>query len=194
MRYRILIFIFAILICQKTTWAEESTGKEPHNEDHHDHKDEKHDDEGQADHEGEHKDEHEGEHGEADEHGTHEEEAPSNVGPQKGILEANASKGIKLSPEALKNFEIRTLKLIVPGPWTLPSSAKLSAGEEVNIYRVRENYFKRIDFKLLKKTHEQMSIASDELKVGDEIVINGVGFLRIAEIAAFGGAPSGHSH
>lgn len=130
-------------------------------------------------------------HGEG-EHG--EEEGGSNVGPDKGIIEASEENGIKLSPEALKNFEIRTLKLTGGAPWTVPISARLLAGEEVNIYRVRDGAFKRIDFTQVKKTPDNLSVHSPDLRAGDEIVINGTGFLRIAELAAFGGAPEGHSH
>lgn len=128
------------------------------------------------------------------EHGHEEAEEGSNVGPDKGILEANEEEGIKLSPEALKNFEIKTTRLAGLGPWTLPSSARLLSGEESNLYRLRNGSFKRIDFILVKKTPEQIIVNSNELKPGDEVVTGGIGFLRIAELTAFGGAPEGHSH
>lgn len=151
----------------------------------HAHQEDEKDDHGHAAKESEHEHE-EGEHGE--------EEGASNVGPDKGIIEASAENGIRLSPEALKNFDIRTLKLTGSGPWSIPTSARLLAGEEVNIYRVRDGAFKRIDFNITKKTPDNMTINSADLKSGDEIVISGIGFLRIAELAAFGGAPEGHSH
>jgi len=146
------------------------------NEDHHDHQ--------------EHSDENSHE-----AHGSdHEEESTSSVGPDKGILAASKEKGISLSEAALKNFDIKTQTLLGPGPWTLPASAKVSALEEVNLYRLRDGHFKRIDFKELKKSTDTISVSSSDLKPGDSIVVNGVGFLRIAELAAFGGAAHGHSH
>jgi len=142
----------------------------------------------------EHKDPEKDEHGHEEAEHEHEEEGGSAVGPEKGITEASEQDGIKLSPEAIRNFEIKTQKLSGSSPWTLPSSARLLALEESNLYRVRNGYFKRIDFNLLKGNQSQITIKSNELMVGDEIVTNGVGFLRIAELTAFGGAPEGHSH
>lgn len=40
-----------------------------------------------------------------------EESESAKVGPDKGILEANEHEGFKLSPEALRNFNIKTQKL-----------------------------------------------------------------------------------
>lgn len=123
-----------------------------------------------------------------------EEEAPSSVGPEKGILEANESSGIKLSPEAIRNFEIKTQKITGSGPWTFPSSARFQSGEEENLYRLRDGFFKRVDFKHSERGPLQFTAGSKYLKDGDEVVVGGIGFLRIAELAAFGGAPEGHSH
>lgn len=125
-------------------------------------------------------------------HGDQHEGEGANVGVDKGILEAHEKEGIKLSPEALKTFEIRTLRLIGAGPWTVPASAKLQSGEEVNVYRLRDSFFRRSDFKIVKSDRLQMTIQSLDLKPGDEIVVSGIGYLRIAEIAAFGGTPDEH--
>lgn len=133
-------------------------------------------------------------HNHAKESGGHEEEESGNVGPDKGILEANEEMGFKLSHEALKNFELKTQKISGAGPWTVPLAARLLSGEEINIYRLRDGFFKRIDFNLIKKMSQHISLHSKELRSNDEIVVSGIGFLRIAELAAFGGAPTGHSH
>ncbi len=116
-------------------------------------------------------------------------ETGASIGPDKGILEASERKGIKISPEALKNFEIKTIKLKGDGPWSIPKSAILYSGEEINLFRLRDGFFKRIDF---QKTHNLVD--SDDMRENDEIVISGLGFLRTAELAAFGGAEHGHSH
>jgi len=178
---------------QKTPHAHHEAEKNDEKEEHaHDKKEEPEHAEGKDEHgHGEGKDEH----GHTNEEGGHgEEEAAANVGPDKGILEANDKDGFKLSPEALKNFEIQTINLSGSGPWTVPMSARLLAGEETNLYRFREDYYKRIDFKTIKKMNGQLMVSSAELKPGDKLVTNGIGFLRIAELAAFGGAPEGHSH
>jgi hypothetical protein len=154
-------------------------------EDGHDHKAEKkpHAEEG-----------HEDSHDHAD-HGDHAEEPEENsqAGPDKGILAASADKGIQLSPEAEKHFEVKKLK-VVSTVIELPKTAIVRAGLEVNVFRFREGFYKRIDFVQLKKSSTTITLQSKDLKAGDEIAITGLGFLRTAEIAAFGGAPEGHSH
>jgi hypothetical protein len=102
--------------------------------------------------------------------------------------------GFRLAPEALKNFEVKTKKLSTAGPWSLPQKAQLFSGEEVNLYRLRNGFFKRIDFNLIRHDNGTISVNSPDLKVGDEIAVHGIGFLRMAELAAFGGTPEGHSH
>lgn len=144
------------------------------------------------DHDHDHGKEEEDAHGKASEH--KHEESNDNVGPDKGIVEASEENGIKLSKEAFGNFGIKTQKLSGAGPWTIPSSARLFSGEEINLYRVRDQFIKRIDFKTIKTSAGTVTIQTSELKTGDEIVVGGIGFLRIAELVALGGAPEGHSH
>lgn len=141
-----------------------------------------HDDEG----------DHDAEEGQA--HGGEEKEESTSVGPEKGILEASEAKGIKLSPEALKNFELKTQKIGGSGPWTFPISARFQSGEEVNLYRFRDGFFKRIDFTQNSRNPQQFVASSKDLRAGDEVVIAGLGYLRIAEVTAFGGNSEGHSH
>lgn len=146
-------------------------------------------------------DEHEHEAQDSEKGHTHEESdghghqgGGDNVGPDKGILEASGEDGIKLSKEAISNFDIKAQKLSGQGPWSIPISARLQSGEEINIYRVRGDFYKRIDFVTITKSETILTVRGPELKDGDQIVVKGVGFLRIAELAAFGGAPEGHSH
>lgn len=173
--------------------------EEPKTEDTHAHKEDKHDHKADTHSHDEEKqpssghDEHG--HSEGHEHGEDEHsEGGENIGPEKGILEANEEKGFSLSAEAKKNFEITSVALKGQGPWTIPSSARLLAAEEVNIFRVRDGFFKRVDFSARPTSFDQLSVTSPDLKPGDEIVVTGVGFLRIAELAAFGGVAHGHSH
>lgn len=139
--------------------------------------------------------------GDAHEHGDEEHEseesgseASSVVGPEKGITEANEKDGFKLSPEATRNFEIKTISLSADSAWLVPTTAIAFFAHEVNVYRLRKGFYKRVDFKTLSKDKNGRRIASSELRSGDTVVVAGLGFLRVAEIAAFGGAPAGHSH
>lgn len=122
------------------------------------------------------------------------EEAGGSVGPDKGITEFSERNGFKLSPEALKNFDLKFIKLNDDGPWSLPKSALVHSGEETNLFRKRNDFFKRIDFQTIKNSGTQLTIDSDDLREGDEVVNIGLGFLRIAELAATGGVAHGHSH
>jgi hypothetical protein len=165
---------------------------------------------GEKDHAAEDKDDHDHDHeekssGEKHDHAAEakggeakheqgEEEENSNIGPEKGITEFSEEQGFKLSPEAVKNFELKSLKLSKGSTWQVPASAVLNSGEEVNIFRIRNGYYKRVDFIVDKKTPQDLTIRSKDLKEGDEIAIQGIGFLRTAEIVATGGAPEGHSH
>ncbi len=174
MKKRILAML-VLAICVRTEFA---LGEDGHD---HGHEEKPHAEEG-----------HEDSHDHSD-HGDHDEEKSSQAGPDKGILAASADKGIKLSPEAEKHFEIRKMK-VTTGIIELPRTAIVTAGLEVNVFRFRDGFYKRIDFDELSRSGNKISIRSKDLKSGDEIAITGLGFLRIAEIAAFGGAPEGHSH
>lgn len=146
--------------------------------------------EGEKGHDHAHKD------GDGDDHGHahgEEEEQSASVGPDKGIVEANDESGFKLSPEAFKNFELKFVN-VSSGTLTLPRSAIVLAGEETNLFRMRKDFFKRIDFKIVRQSEKEIVVQSKDLSPGDQIVVAGLGFLRIAELAAFGGVAHGHSH
>lgn len=175
----LLITLMFVLISSSTLRAEEGHSHENESE----HADSEESEKGHAD--GEKHTDHEGE---------GEEEAYPQIGPGKGILEASKDKGIRLSPEAEKNFEISRTAVPTQGNFEIPKSAIVTAATEVNLFRYRDGFYKRVDFKFVSKTSNRAVVVSEELKNGDEVVITGLGFLRIAEIAAFGGAPEGHSH
>lgn len=174
---------------------EDDHSKEKDHDEHGEHKEDQKQGEHEEDKEhGEHKEgEGHAEHKEGEEHGEHE-EANSQVGPDKGILSASKELGIQLSPLVEKNFEIKRIKVGNEKSILIPAGALVKSGKEVNLFRLRENYYKRIDFETIKKQGTQIEVRSSNLKSGDEIVVEGNGFLLTAEIAAFGGAPEGHSH
>jgi hypothetical protein len=106
----------------------------------------------------------------------------------------DVSDDFQLSPEAVKNFELKTWKLQGRGPWPVSNRAIVHSGEETNLYRLRDGFFKRVDFQIVKKSDDRLFVASKDLREGDEIVVSGLGFLRIVELAAFGGVSESHSH
>lgn len=104
-----------------------------------------------------------------------------------------ASDGFKLSTTAIKNFELTYTDYKVNGT-TISSKAIFRSLSEVNIYRMRSGLYKRIDFKTLEKNKDTWKVSSPDLISGDKIVVSGIGFLRIAEIAASGGLSDSHTH
>lgn len=116
------------------------------------------------------------------------------VGPDKGIIEANESSGFKLSEEAWKNFGIKTIEANGPGLYVLLRKSIFFGLQERNVYRLRDGFFKRVDFVTQSKSATEYKVQIHDLRAGDKIVISGLGYLRIAEIAAFGGVGEGHSH
>lgn len=174
--------------------------KEANHDEHGDHdsesKHEDHDKEENSQHNDHAEDEVNGEHKEHDEHAEEGEHGEENVqvGPNKGIVEANKENGFKLSAEAEKNFSIQRVKVLTTSSVQIPRNAIVTSGIETNLFRVRNGFYKRIDFVKISSVDNAITIRSDDLKINDEIAISGLGFLRISEIAAFDGAPSGHSH
>ena len=86
------------------------------------------------------------------------------------------------------------MKVTSAGTIEIPKEAILTAVSEVNIFRFRDGYYKRIDFVKISMVNNKVLVKSKDLKLNDEVIVRGLGFLRIAELAAFGGAPEGHSH
>lgn len=124
-----------------------------------------------------------------------EDEVAPSVGADKGITAADEHDGIKLSVEATKNFAMKTQKLTSGVQiWEVPSTAILVSGEEVNVYRLRDGFYKRVDFETVSKTAGKFKIKSKDLKGGDDVVISGLGFLRAAELSAFSSGDEGHGH
>lgn len=122
--------------------------------------------------------------------GEHEEEGGSNIGPEKGITE-KAEAGFKLSPEAFRTMEIQT-KEFSGGQMKIPLKAIVSIRDEKTIYRLRDGWFKRVKVQILQTNGGSAEISSHSFKDGDQIVVEGVGFVRVAEIYSEEGAS--HSH
>lgn len=105
-------------------------------------------------------------------------EASIEVGPDKGVIEISADKSFKLSPEAMRNFGIKSVPY-APGTVVLPKEAVVRTLKEAQIFRLRAGFLKAVDFKTVTKGERAWSIRSDDLRSQDEIVVGGVGFLRI---------------
>ncbi len=133
------------------------------------------------------------EHGDEDDHEHEEESEAKNVGPEKGVTLFDEEKGFILSKEALKTFSVLSVVLQGPAPWNIPGSALLLSGGEKNVYRLRNGFFKRVDILILSRSSTSVVVRSAELSSGDQVVIQGVGNIRLAELDVTSGEV-GHSH
>lgn len=188
-----LLMVSAGVVIAAVAFSSEGK-KDDHAHDHgskeesHAHEDEKeHGHEEEDGHAHDEKDEHG--HGDEEEHG-----GASNVGPDKGVTHADEKLGIRLSPEAQKSFDLRFVTVAEQSQIWLPKSAVLRSLEEVNLYRLRDQYLKTIDFQIVSSEENRILVTSKDLKAGDSILVQGVNFVRTAELDAFAGESAGHSH
>lgn len=187
-----LVSVLSILVF--STWMTSSIYAEEHAQS--DHKKENHDEHGKdehADHDEGEEDKHaDGEKGHKDHDEEEEEEASSSVGLDKGII-AKSENGIQLAPDAMSTFDLRTIDF-TGSPFRLLKSAIVDIKDEKSVFRLRDGWYKRVHFKTVRSDSDNVFIESSSLKAGDKIVIQSTGFLRMAEVAAEGGAAHGHSH
>lgn len=192
---RILVSLsIAGLLCYLPVWASDHKHEKrgaPSKEEHGDHG-HQHSDEEQSDKKDGHAEEDSHSHNEAEK--GHEEEGESkNVGPNKGIISYDEHDGFVLSPEAFKNFKVEYLTLQNAAPWSLPKAALVTTQEDRSVYRNRDGKLLRVDVSVVSKTKEHAQIKSDDLRPGDQIVVRGAEFLRVAELDVTSGE-SGHHH
>lgn len=130
---------------------------------------------------------------EADHAHEHEEvEGNSAVGPDKGIIEKGEN-GFKLSPEAIKSFELKTQN-ISSGKLELPSASLVEIKDGKFVYRIRDGWIQRIPVKVIRKSKEKVSLELSQFKLGDQLIMGGTGFVRISELVVEEGIAHGHSH
>lgn len=120
------------------------------------------------------------------------EEASPAVGPNRGITSIT-SDGFTLAPEAAGSFEVRTVDF-TGGSLALPKDSIVHVKDDVSVFRLRGELYKRVPVRVVKKGDKESVIESSELKSSDKVVSKGAAFLRVAEIAATGGVSHGHSH
>ena len=115
------------------------------------------------------------------------------IGHGKAIEEVNKEKGFRLSKEAIKTLEIKLLmisqKNIQIDKKTLVTSKKIKG-----VYRLRDGYFKLLPIDLKEEINGKYLISLQEIKSGDQVVIEGAGLLRVADIYTKDKAQYSHSH
>lgn len=132
---------------------------------------------------------------EANEH-KEEIEISSEVGPDNAVTEADPEKGFKLSDPALKTMGIKTKPVLSHPISDLPKEAIVTFQAETGVYRLRDGWFKLIEGKVNTNGMQFQFIpqGKEDIKVGDQIVIHGVSFLRVTELDTFSGSEEGDAH
>ena len=143
--------------------------------DHDDHKEEK----GHADH---------GEHGEHGEHG-----GGKAVGKGKAIEEVDENKGFKLSKEAIKTLKLK-LQTVDGDEFSIDKTTLVSSKSTKGLYRFRGGFFKFMPVELLKESKGKYLVKVKGVDFGDQIVIDGVGLLRVTDVYSTDTSEYGHSH
>jgi len=110
------------------------------------------------------------------------------------VTHASPKLGIRLSAEAKKSFDLKFVTMETGGQIWVPRASVLRSLEEVNLYRFRDEYFKTIDFQVIRSEGDRLLVTSKDLKPGDSVLSQGVNFVRTAELDAFAGESHGHSH
>ena len=144
-------------------------------------------------HREEHHEEHHDEHDEHEDHEGHEHGGAKAIGDGKAIELVDENKGFKLSKEAVKTLEIK-LESINSGEFEIEKEVLVTSKNLKGIYRYRDGYFKFLTVESIKEIKGKYLIYIKDFKRGDQIVTNGIGLLRVADVYSTDKSEYGHSH
>lgn len=135
-----------------------------------------------------------GHHEEGEGHREEEEESSSSVGPENAVTAANPEAGLQLSDEAFKTLGIKTQPL--PADNIFPKQAIVYFKDETGVYRLRDGWYKLIEGEAESQGNRVRFTPHkrQDLRAGDQIVVDGVPLLRVAELDAFSSGDAGHGH
>ncbi|MBK8871775.1 MAG: efflux RND transporter periplasmic adaptor subunit [Elusimicrobia bacterium] len=158
-----------------------------HKDDHGDHADHNEDDKGHEESEG-----HGGNGEEGHEEG--EEEASSSVGPGNAVTATDQENGLQLSPEAVATLDIKTHP--APMESLFPKKAIVTSKDETGVYRLRDGWYKLVQGKTEPQGDRVRFTPhrKQDLRPGDQVVVEGAPLLRVAELDAFSTGEAGHGH
>lgn len=129
----------------------------------------------------------------ADEH--EEEGSVSNVGPDKGVLEASKAKGFKLTKEAVAHLGIKAVAPKKEGDYfLLPKSALVSVMRERFIYTLNDGFYKPVEIIVVRSSGSQILVKPEHGEITGQVATEGVHFLRNIEVDVFSGDEGGHHH
>ncbi len=187
---KVILLIFIGIITHNISYAEKHDDHSGHDhrskervKNKEEHKEEKHQ---HDDHNGEKAEE--GEHRDHDDHG-----GSKSIGTGKAIEVVDEEKGFKLSKEAIKTLSIK-LQTIASDEFLIGKKTLVVSKSIKGIYRFRGGFFKFLPVTSIKKVKDRYLIKVKGVGFGDQIVINGVGLLRVADVYSTDKAEYSHSH
>lgn len=126
-------------------------------------------------------------------HKGHDHGASKAIGKGKAIEIVDEKKGFKLSKEAIKTLKLR-LQNVDGDEFEISKTTLVSSKSIKGIYRFRSGFFKLLNAKILKETKSGYKVKVAGVEFGDQIVINGVGLLRVTDVYSTDKSEYGHSH
>ena len=132
-------------------------------------------------------------HDDHDDHKGHDHGASKAIGKGKAIEVVDEKKGFKLSKEAIKTLKLR-LQNVDGDEFEISKTTLVSSKSIKGVYRFRAGFFKLLNAKILKETKSGYKVKVAGVEFGDQIVINGVGLLRVTDVYSTDKSEYGHSH
>jgi len=132
-------------------------------------------------------------HDEHNENKEHDHETSKAIGKGKAIEVVDEIKGFKLSKEAIATLNLK-FKKVDGNEFRINKTTLVSSKSVKGVYRFRAGFFKLLSAEILKETNSEYRVKVDRLNLNDQIVINGVGLLRVADIYSIDKSEYGHSH
>jgi hypothetical protein len=123
----------------------------------------------------------------------HDHETSKAIGKGKAIEIVDEIKGFKLSKESIATLNLKFQK-IDGNEFRINKSTLVSSKSIKGVYRFRAGFFKLLSAKILKETDSEYRVKVAGLNLNDQIVISGVGLLRVADIYSIDKSEYGHSH
>lgn len=122
------------------------------------------------------------------------EEVSPSVGSGKAIAQADKKKGFQLSQSAIRTIGLKFLTIKNLEDYQLPAEALVRFQEEFGVYRFRNGWFRLVEIRPVFTTKSHFTTRTNEIQANDQIVIDGVPLLRVAELEVLGGTGDGDGH
>ncbi len=115
------------------------------------------------------------------------------IGKGKAIEEVDEKKGFRLSKEAIKTLKLK-LNTVDGSSFKISKKTLVASKNTKGVYRFRAGFFKLLPAKITKELSDGYVVEVKGVDFGDQIVIDGVGLLRVTDVYSTDKSEYGHSH